>query len=137
MTRSTWIKVGATGAVVAVATGIILYTASQSSGMFRFVDEVKAQSAELRGKDLWVAGTLEPGTHQVRTVRGQRQEHQFVMSHRGEQLQVHYVGVMPANVKPGLQLVVRGKLVKVGLFEATEIRIKCPSKYKGAYQARK
>ena len=137
MKRSTWIKLGVTAVVVAVATGIIIYTASQSSGLFRFVDEVKAQSADLKGKELWVAGTLEPGTHQVRTVRGARQEHQFVLSHRGEQIRVHYVGVMPANVKPGLQLIIRGKLADSGQIEAAEIRTKCPSKYKGQYEAHK
>lgn len=137
MKRSTWIKIGVSAAVVVAAAGIILYTASQSQGLFRFVDEVKAQSAALRGKELWVAGTLEPGSHQVRTVRGQRQEHRFVMSHHGEQIRVHYLGVMPANTRPGQQLIIRGKLASADVLEAAEIRTKCPSKYKGQYRARK
>ena len=38
---------------------------------------------------------------------------------------------------PGLQLVVRGKVMGNGLFRAAEIRTKCPSKYKSQYEARK
>ena len=84
-----------------------------------------------------MAGVLEPDSHQVRANRGERQEHRFKMSHKGASIDVRYTGSLPQNVKPGLQLVVRGKVAAAGQFQADEIRTKCPSKYKSEYEARK
>lgn len=137
MTRSTWLKIGATGILLGAAAVIIVYTASQSSGLFRFVDEVRAEESALRDREIWMAGELEPNSHQVRSNRGERQEHRFKMSHKGSSIDVRYTGSMPQNVKPGLQLVVRGKIGGAGQFHADEIRTKCPSKYKAEYEARK
>ncbi len=137
MRRSLLVKVGVTVALVLTAGVIIVYTASKSSGLFRFVDEVRAQEKSLEGRDVWMAGTLEPTTHKVRSVRGQRQEHKFFLKHRGARIEVRYTGSMPANAKAGQQLVVLGKVTGKGLFRAREIRTKCPSKYKSQYEARK
>jgi len=137
MTRSLIVKIGVSVGLVVVAGVIIVYTASRSSGLFRFVDEVRAQEKSLRGRDLWMAGTLEEGTHKVRAVRGQRQEHKFFLAHRGARIEVRYTGSMPQNAKAGRQLVVLGKVKGKGLFHAQKIRTKCPSKYKSQYEARK
>jgi cytochrome c-type biogenesis protein CcmE len=137
MKRSLWVKIGVTSVLVIAAGAIIVYTASRSSGLFRFVDEVRAQEKSLKGRDVWMAGTLEPATHKVRSVRGQRQEHKFYLKHRGARIEVRYTGSMPQNAKPGRQLVVLGKVKGNGLFRAREIRTKCPSKYKSQYEARK
>jgi cytochrome c-type biogenesis protein CcmE len=137
MKRPLIVKIGVTVGLVVVAGVIIVYTASQSSGLFRFVDEVRAQEKSLKGRDVWMAGTLEKGTHKVRAVRGQRQEHKFFLKHRGAKIEVRYTGAMPQNAKPGRQLVVLGKVKGKGLFRAREIRTKCPSKYKSQYEARK
>ncbi|MDY0000064.1 MAG: cytochrome c maturation protein CcmE [Polyangia bacterium] len=137
MRRSTWIKVGVTALLLGAATAIIVHTASRSSGLFRFVDEVRAEGESLRNREIWMAGVLEPGSHRVRTTRGQRQEHRFRLSHRGIDIEVAYRGTMPQNVKPGLQLVVRGQLDGKGHFLAEEIRTTCPSKYRSEYEARR
>lgn len=137
MRRSLWVKVGVTGVLLGATVVVIIYTASQSSGLFRFVDEVRAEEGTLKDREIWMAGDLEPGSHKVRSDRGERQEHRFKMSHRGASIDVMYTGSMPQNVKPGLQLVVRGKLGTAGQFQADEIRTKCPSKYKAEYEARK
>jgi cytochrome c-type biogenesis protein CcmE len=136
MSRSLLIKVGVSAGLAVAAVVIIIYTASQSSGMFRFVHEVKAQSKQLKDRELWMAGNLEPGTHKTRVV-GRREQHSFEMSHRGERIHVQYTGAFPRNAQPGRQLVVRGKLNGQGQFQAAEIRTKCPSKYKSEYDARK
>ena len=137
VTRALWVKIGATGILLGAAAVIIIYTASQSSGLFRFVDEVRTDESSLKDREIWMAGVLEPNSHQVRATRGERQEHRFKMSHKGVYIDVSYTGSMPQNVKPGLQLVVRGKLAPTGQFRADEIRTKCPSKYKAEYEARK
>lgn len=137
MTRSLIVKVGVSVGLVVIAGVIIVYTASRSAGLFRFVDEVRAQEKSLRGRDVWMAGTLEEGTHKVRAVRGQRQEHKFFLEHSGARIEVRYTGSMPQNAKAGRQLVVLGKVEGKGLFRAQEIRTKCPSKYKSQYEARK
>ncbi len=137
MKRSLWIKIGVSAALVLVAGGVIVYTASRSSGLFRFVDEVRAHEGKLKGRDVWMAGTLEEGTHKVRSVRGQRQEHKFFLAHRGARMEIRYTGTMPSNAKAGRQLVVLGRVEGKGLFRAREIRTKCPSKYKSEYEARR
>ena len=138
MKGSVWLKIGITSALILGAVGIIVYTASQSSGIFRFVNEVRAESRDLQGRELWMAGDLEPNSHKSRTTADKREEHQFVLTHKGARIPVSYVGSLPANVQPGRQLVVRGKLAAGGQrFEAAEVRTKCPSKYKAQYEARK
>jgi cytochrome c-type biogenesis protein CcmE len=137
MKRTVWVKVVVSVGLVLAAGAIIVYTASRSSGLFRFVDEVRAQEKSLTGREVWMAGNLEEGTHKVRSARGQRPDHKFFLEHRGARIEVRYTGSMPPNAKAGRQLVVLGKVLGSGRFQATEIRTKCPSKYKSQYEARK
>jgi len=137
MKRPVLIKIGVSAALLIAAVSVIIYTALQSEGLFRFVDEVRAESKSLKGREMWMAGTLEPGTHEVRTNAQSREEHRFYLSHKGARIAVHFVGSMPGNAMPGQQIVVRGKLTPNLEFSADEVRTKCPSKYKAQYEARK
>ena len=137
MSRSLIIMIAVSVALVAGGIGVVLYTASQSSGMFRFVDEVQAERSKFAGQEIWMAGTLEPRTHKVRVTSEKREEHRFELSHRGKRIAVRFLGAFPPNAQPGQQLIVRGKLDPAGGFHALELRTKCPSKYKSEYEARK
>ncbi len=44
---------------------------------------------------------------------------------------VSYDGATPQNFNQGQQVVVVGKLISVGTIEASQILVKCPSKYEG------
>ena len=137
MRRSLLVKVSLSVALVVAAVGVIVYTASQSSGLFRFVDEVVAQSRQLKDREVWMAGALEAEGHEVVSEAGKRERHRFYLSHKGQKIEVRYTGSFPASVRPGNQLIVRGRVASPGRFEAVELRTKCPSKYKSQYEARR
>jgi cytochrome c-type biogenesis protein CcmE len=137
MTTSGRVKLSASVVLVAAVVGIIVYTASRSSGLFRFADEVLAQKKDLSGKELWMAGDLVPNSHEVNLTKESGQQHRFELTHRGQKVLVEYVGTMPPGAAPGRQLVVRGRLGADDRFRAEEVRTKCPSKYKSEYEARR
>jgi cytochrome c-type biogenesis protein CcmE len=137
MTSSGRVKISVSVVLVALIVGIVVYTASRSSGLFRFVDEVLAQRKDLSGKELWMAGDLVPGSHEVRLTKDQGQQHRFELTHRGQKILVVYAGTLPSGAAPGRQLVVRGRLGSDDRFQAEEVRTKCPSKYKSEYEARR
>lgn len=137
MKRPLLLKITISATLVAAAVGIIVYTASRSAGLFRFVDEVNTQRKELAGKELWMAGKLVPESHRVRRTPDRREEHRFTLAHQGQQIVVLFTGSIPQGVKPGRELIVRGHLSKQGHFRAAEIRTKCPSKYRSQYEARR
>jgi cytochrome c-type biogenesis protein CcmE len=121
----------------AAVVGIVVYTASRSSGLFRFVDEVLTHRKELSGKEMWMAGDLVPSSHDVRLTKEKGQQHRFELSNRGQKILVVYEGTLPSGVVPGRQLVVRGRLESDDRFHAVEVRTKCPSKYQSEYEARR
>ena len=137
MKTSGRVKIGLSVVLVAAVVGIVVFTASRSSGLFRFVDEVLAQSKDLQGKDLWMAGDLVAGSHEVQLSKDQGERHRFVLTHKGAKISVEYQGAMPPGTQPGRQLVVRGQIGADQRFRAEEVRTKCPSKYKSEYEARK
>jgi len=55
---------------------------------------------------------------------------QFEITHEDEALPVVYKGVRPDMLVDGSQTVVEGKYTAEGLFQATKVLLKCPSKYK-------
>ena len=137
MKRPPLLKLTFSATLVAAAVGIIVYTASRSAGLFRFVDEVNAQREELKGKELWMAGKLVPATHRVRLAPDRREQHRFTLAHQGQHIVVLFTGSIPQGMKPGRELIVRGRLSRQGHFRAAEIRTKCPSKYRSQYEARR
>ena len=50
----------------------------------------------------------------------------------GPQLKVVYTGVVPSSFGNKTEAIVTGTLSKDGVFEATDMLTKCPSKYKSA-----
>lgn len=54
---------------------------------------------------------------------------QFVIADEGGSLLVHHNGVRPDLLEDGSQAVVEGRYQTNGVFEATSIFLKCPSKY--------
>jgi cytochrome c-type biogenesis protein CcmE len=55
----------------------------------------------------------------------------FDLSDEESTIRVAYKGNMPQNFKEGEQAVVVGKLISINTIEASEILLKCPSKYEG------
>ena len=126
MTR--WWKVGALGAVIAACVGYLVYTATTSSAEFyQTIPEVRAHPA---AGQVRVLGTVEQGY--------QRHGAQlsFVATDGTAALPVVYSGTVPDIFQPGMQVVVEGRLSQDGVFHASTLLTKCPSRFtaKGSVQ---
>jgi cytochrome c-type biogenesis protein CcmE len=59
----------------------------------------------------------------------------FSIQDGGQALPVEYSGIVPDIFRPGIQVVVEGKLVSGGVFHAQTLLAKCPSKFQAATPA--
>jgi len=76
-----------------------------------------------------VSGIVQPGSIESDPT-GRRLS--FILQdqeHPDYSILVKYRGMVPDNFRPGLQVVVQGRIVKDTTFEAHKILTKCPSKY--------
>ena len=94
-------------------------------------DELVAQKAELKGRNLRVNGMLKKGTL-VR--RDEPCEYRFTIIGKGKEIDVHYPRCgLPDTFRdvPGMDVMAtaEGTLDPAGHFEASTIMAKCPSKY--------
>jgi cytochrome c-type biogenesis protein CcmE len=96
------------------------------------VDQVRAESASLMGRNLRVEGNLVHGTLER---RDQPCEYRFVIKGKDSELPVRYAKcIVPDTFRdvPGTDVgvTVEGKLAAGGSsFEAAQVMAKCPSKY--------
>lgn len=121
------LKLVVVGAVVFLAVVYLVYTATQAGAVYYLtVSELKQ-----RGPSTWqqvrVSGDVVDGTIQRdgTTVR-------FVVKDAGGQLPVVYQGVVPDIFGPNIQVVVEGKYGADGVFHASTLLAKCPSRFESA-----
>jgi cytochrome c-type biogenesis protein CcmE len=94
------------------------------------IDYSDFQKAESNGRRAQVAGTFvkEKGSH----YDVNSNLFTFVMKDKqGHEMPVKYTGVRPNNFELAPSVVCVGK-VEGGVFEATDIQTKCPSRYEGS-----
>lgn len=121
----TWFKWVLLGAVVAACAGYLAYSASGTGvAYYRTVAEVKGDPG---GADVRVLGTIEnvrrgPSPLDVR----------FDAVAGGYTLPVAYHGQVPDLFKAGVQVVVQGAMGRDGVFHATTLLTKCPSRFTAA-----
>lgn len=115
--------------VVAVCLGYLVFSATSStSEYYQTITEVRSHAA---GGSVRVLGTVQgdvtrsDGGAQVR----------FTAADGGQTLPVEYRGTLPDTFKPGAQVVVEGTMASDGVFHATALQGKCPSRFSSA-QAR-
>ena len=123
-------KVLFAGVVVAVAIGFLVYMlVSQFTTYYLTVSEFVEKGDSLYGKQIRVAGQVVPESVD-------RDAENFTLSFTladGEaSLPVDYKGVVPDTFKAGSDLVLEGKCDAQGVFQATDLIAKCPSKYEPA-----
>ena len=89
------------------------------------VDELVARKAELVGHDMRLAGFLvhrpQVGTDGVT---------RFHVEARGASLPVAYRGPVPANLEPGKEVLLDGRLGADGAFHAESLLTQCSSRYR-------
>ena len=89
-----------------------------------FVQQPRPADEGFRVNGKVVAGTI------VRQATGQ--DVRFVMSDGVSSLSVEYHGIVPDTFVDLADVVVEGRMREDGVFEATELLAKCPSKYESA-----
>ncbi len=115
------------GAVVLAAVIYLLYLSFGSSvSYYVTVSEFYDRIGELEDTNVRVAGVI---TDNSIDWDAEEVELKFTIIEGGENMPVVYNGAQPAGFKAGSNLLVEGKYGADGVFEATQLILKCPSKY--------
>jgi cytochrome c-type biogenesis protein CcmE len=124
MTRSLkWLGMGA---VVAACLGYLVVSATGSSAeYYQTVAELRSHGSS---GDVRVLGTVEDDV--VRSDGGLHVR--FTAAQGGQAMPVDYRGTVPDIFRPGIQVVVDGRMGSDGVFHARTLEAKCPSKFSSA-----
>ena len=115
------------GIIVIIAIGFLSYTGFQSSATYYFtVSELIEQGSSIHGEQVRVNGQIVPGS--VEQEPGELTL-MFTITEGRESLPVVYQGVVPDSFQVGGDIVVEGSIDSGGIFQATTLMPKCPSKY--------
>ena len=116
--------------IVCAALGYLVFSGMQETMVFYYtVGEVQAQHAELAERPLRIAGKVVPGS--IETPGASRLHRDFFIRYGDAEIRVEYrgTGVLPDTLVDDADAVVEGKLSSDGVFHATFVMAKCPSKY--------
>ena len=120
---------GIIGLVLCVgAFYLIMISMWEGGAYFLTVDEVQAAKKQGKTKNrlLRIKGTVAHGSHQNKDGSS---EHRFIVEGEINKIPIYYKGPIPDVFKEGGEVVATGRLDDSGLFTATEVTAKCPSKY--------
>ena len=117
----TALRWGLPGLVVACCVGYLIFTASGASAEY-YVTVSELQSHPTAG-DVRVAGVVQDdvqksGLHVT-----------FTEKDGTASMPVDYTGTLPDIFKPGITVVVEGKMGADGVFQARTLLAKCPSRF--------
>jgi cytochrome c-type biogenesis protein CcmE len=116
------------GAIIVVAVGYLIASSiGGSTAYYLTVEEVRAEGPSER--TVRVAGTV-----MGETIEWNAQELmlRFNIADASGSLAVIYNGPRPDMLRDGAEAVVEGTYTEGGSFEASNLLLKCPSKYEGA-----
>lgn len=118
----------AIGAVIVVAAiGYLMFSGSTgNTAFFMTVPELQAQTQDLQGAALRIAGkvTEDPIQWDV-----QKLSLAFTMGEGEARIPVRYKGVKPDMFQAGADVIVEGKIGPDGVLVANNLMTSCPSKY--------
>lgn len=143
------------GIVILFALGFLIFNATRSNTQyFMTVEELQTRESELLNQKLRMSGavigesiqydpnTLDlsfdvaqiPGDHRVIEQMGGMAKvlADAVADPNAPRITIHYTGVRPDLLKDEAQAIVTGSLDQAGVFQATELLMKCPSRYESA-----
>ncbi len=140
--------------IVAAVVYLIASSLQSSSQYFLTVQELQGKGSTVVGRDVRVSGAVVGSTIQydantltlkftVANIPGDQKEidrlgglaavlHQAVIDPKTSRLQVVYKGVKPDLLRDEAQAIMTGKLGQDGTFTASELLLKCPTKYQDA-----
>ncbi len=143
------------GVLILAAVGYLIFSSTQASAeYFLTVDELKAQSANVTGKNLRISGavvgdsiqydpqtltlTFEvadvPNDNSLIDAQGGLAAvlHSAVIDPSRSRIKIVYTGPKPDLLKNEAQAIMTGQLGSDGVFHADELLLKCPTKYQDA-----
>ncbi len=115
--------------LVVGALAYLVVTGMQDTMVFYYTVSEMAERSDLEGTPLRVAGKVVPGTIEVSQT--DHLDRRFVIHEGGHEIPVEYRGVAPDTLVDDADAVVEGQLGEDGVFHATFVMAKCPSKYEG------
>lgn len=140
--------------IVVAVVYLIASSLQSSSQYFLTVKELQDKGAAITGRDVRVSGAIIGNTIQydsktltlrftVANIPGDQKEidrlgglakvlHVAVTDPAAARLQVVYQGVKPDLMRDEAQAIMTGKMGEDGVFKASELLLKCPTKYEDA-----
>jgi len=113
---------GLLAAVVAACVGYLIYSAS--GGATEYYMTVSELQAQATAGDVRVAGVVQDDVQKSDGLHVTFTEKDGTAS-----MPVQYTGTLPDIFKPGITVVVEGKLGGDGVFHARTLLAKCPSRF--------
>lgn len=123
---STSLKWLGLGAVVAVCVGYLVVSATGSSA--EYYQTIAEMRSHATSGDVRVLGTVQDDV--ARTDGGLHVR--FTAAEGGQTMPVDYRGTVPDIFRPGIQVVVDGRMGTDGVFHARTLEAKCPSRFSSA-----
>lgn len=113
--------------IVLAALGYFVVTGMRDTMVYYYtVEEVTSQQENLVGEPIRVAGKVVPGS--IEKSEGSL-VNRFVIEEGDGRIPVVYRGVAPDTFVDDAEAVVEGRLDENGVFQASFLMAKCPSKY--------
>ncbi len=115
------------GVIVFLAIVFLSYMGLQSAATYFYtVSELKEQGSSIYGENVRVNGQIVPGSVEQ---EAQGTILRFTIVEGEENLPVVYQGVVPDTFQVGGDIVIEGSIDGGGIFQATILMPKCPSRY--------
>jgi len=114
------------GILVAVVVYLLYLSFGSSVSYYVTVSEFFAKGTELHDTNIRVAGKIadSPVDWDAKEL-----ELRFIITEGGDTMAVVYQGAKPSTFKAGSNILVEGKYHSDGIFQASQLLLKCPSKY--------
>jgi cytochrome c-type biogenesis protein CcmE len=115
------------GVIILIAVIYLLYLSFGSSvSYYVTVSEFFDRSEELNDTNVRVAGKIADASIEWNAAD---LELMFIINEGGKSMPVIYHGAQPSGFKEGSNILVEGKYSSSGVFQASQLILKCPSKY--------
>ena len=122
------------GAVLLLAVAYLVYLSLSSATVYYYtVAEVQAQRQAIGSRLVRVSGTVAPGS----IARDEARLRFDVSDALPGRLPVVYGGIVPDIFSEEVEVVVEGRYGEDGVFRATSLLTKCPSRFEAALEGRR
>ena len=112
--------------IVLVVIGLMIVGMQGATTYYFTASEVKAKGSTLYGETIRMSGRALEGTVEADS---KNLTMKFIVTDDVAQVPVAFKGIVPDTFKPGADVVLEGKYSEEGVFQATSLLTKCPSKY--------